>query len=245
MSTVERDGDITREPKKRNNKPIIIGGVIVVTILALIAIVPMVMALMSTPGIKTEPIETTGAKPASTEMDGTWTVLNRQGKNHTSAGFTFDELLPGDARNTSGSTTNVSGEMVIESGTLTSGEVTVDLTNIVTDRDVRDVNVRRKILSTDTYPEAYFTLTKPADVSSLPEDGTAGTVELTGDLTIRGVTNEITQEFTVLRTGDHVIVHADIPFNRLDYGVETPDFIAAKIAEEGQINIRLNLVKKD
>ena len=76
MSTVERDGDITREPKKRNNKPIIIGGVIVVTILALIAIVPMVMALMSTPGIKTEPIEAAGAKPASTEMDGTWTVLN-------------------------------------------------------------------------------------------------------------------------------------------------------------------------
>ena len=216
-----------------------------VTILALIAIVPMVMALMSTPGIKTEPIETAGAKPASTEMDGTWTVLNRQGKNYTSAGFTFDELLPGDARNTSGSTTDVSGEMVIESGTLTSGEVTVDLTNIVTDRDVRDVNVRRKILNTDTYPEAYFTLTEPADVSSLPEDGTTGTVKLTGDLTIRGVTNEITQEFTVLRTGDHVIVHADIPFNRLDYGVETPDFIAAKIAEEGQINIRLNLVKKD
>ena len=105
--------------------------------------------------------------------------------------------------------------------------------------------MRRKILHTEKYPEAYFVLTQPADVSALPEDGTTGTVELTGDLTIRGVTNEVTQDFTVLRTGDHVIVHTDIPFNRLDYGVETPDFVAAKIAEEGEINIRLNLVKKD
>lgn len=245
MGDIERDGEAVREKRQRNNKPIIIGGVIVVTVLALLAIIPMVMALMSTPGIKTEPIDTAGAKPATTDMDGSWVVLSRQGKNYTSAGFTFDELLPGDARTTSGSTTAVSGEMTIESGTLTAGEVTVDMTNIVTDRDRRDVNVRRKILHTEKYPEAHFVLTQPADVSALPEDGTTGAVTLTGDLTIRGTTNEVTQDFTVLRTGDHVIVHADIPFDRLDYGVETPDFVAAKIAEKGEINIRLNLVKKD
>ena len=81
-------------------------------------------------------------------------------------------------------------------------------------------------------------------MSQLPDDGTTGTVTLTGDLTIHGETNSVTQEFTALRTGDNVIVHADVPINRLDYGVETPEFVAAKIAEEGEVNIRLKLEKK-
>ena len=83
MSDIERDGETVREKKQRNNKPIIIGGVIAVTVLALLAIIPMVMALMATPGIKTEPIDTDGAKPATADMDGTWEVLSRQGKNYT------------------------------------------------------------------------------------------------------------------------------------------------------------------
>lgn len=134
--------------------------------------------------------------------------------------------------------------MTIEGGSLTAGEVTVGMANIVTDKDVRDENVRRKILHTDEYPEATFTLTEPADVSQLPEDGTVGTVTLTGDLTIHGETNSITQEFNALRTGDTVIVHADVPIKRTDYGVETPEFVAAKIAEDGEVNIRLKLEKE-
>ena len=252
MSSAERDveRDVEQESsadaaKPRNQKAIIYGGLVVIVLLALIAIIPMVMALISSPGIKTEPIDASGAKPASTDLDGHWRVVNSQGKNYTSAGFTFDEVLPGDSRNTSGSTTGVSGDIVIESGSVTAGEVTVDMTNIVTDRDVRDENVRRKILHTEEYPEANFVLTEPADVSQLPEDGTVGTVTLSGDLTIHGNTNRITQEFSALRTGDRIIVHADIPINRLDYGVETPEFVAAKIDEQGEINIRLNLEKRD
>lgn len=228
----------------RTQKIVLVVGLVVIILLALVAFVPLMFSLFNTPGIKTEPIDESGAKPATTDLDGHWEVLRQPGKNATSAGFTFNELLPGDERVTSGSTPNVTGAMTIEAGALTAGEVTVDMTNIVTDRDVRDENVRRKILHTDKFPEASFVLTEPADVSQLPDNGTIDTVTLTGDMTIHGETNPITQEFNVLRTGDHVIVHADIPFNRLDYGVETPDFVAAKIAEEGQINLRLNLVKK-
>ena len=44
MSDIERDGETVREKKQRNNKPIIIGGVIAVTVLALLAIIPGVRA---------------------------------------------------------------------------------------------------------------------------------------------------------------------------------------------------------
>ena len=230
--------------RTRNQKLIVIGGVAVIVVLALLALVPLFISLVSHPGVKTDGIDADGAKAASTDVDGEWVVTTKPGKNMTSAGFTFYELLPGDERTTSGSTQDVEGEMTIEGGSLTAGEVTVDMGNIVTDKDVRDENVRRKILHTEEYPESTFVLTEPADVSQLPEDGTAGTVTLTGDLTIHGKTNSITQEFNALLTGDNVIVHADVPINRLDYGVETPEFVAAKIAENGEINIRLKLEKK-
>ena len=230
--------------RTRNQKLIVIGGAVVIVLLALLALVPLFISIASHPGIKTEGIDADGAKAATTDVDGQWVVSHKPGKNVTSAGFTFYELLPGDERTTSGSTQDVEGQMVIEGGSLTAGEVTVGMSNIVTDKDVRDENVRRKILHTEQYPEATFSLTEPADVSQLPEDGTVGTVTLTGDLTIHGQTNAITREFTVLRTGDTVIVHADIPIKRTDYGVETPEFVAAKIAEDGDVNIRLKLEKE-
>lgn len=230
--------------RTRNQKLIVIGGAVVIVLLALLALVPLFISIVSHPGIKTEGIDADGAKAATTEVDGQWVVSRKPGKNVTSAGFTFNELLPGDERTTSGSTQDIEGQMTIEGGSLTAGEVTVGMANIVTDKDVRDENVRRKILHTDEYPEATFTLTEPADVSQLPEDGTVGTVTLTGDLTIHGETNSITQEFNALRTGDTVIVHADVPIKRTDYGVETPEFVAAKIAEDGEVNIRLKLEKE-
>lgn len=230
--------------RTRNQKLIVIGGVAVIVLLALLALVPLFMSLVTHPGVKTDGIDAEGAKPATTDVDGTWVVSGRPDKNRTSVGFTFNELLPGDERTTSGSTQDVEGQMTIESGALTAGEVTVDMGNIVTDKDVRDENVRRKILHTEKYPEARFVLTEPADVAQLPEDGTVGTVILTGDLTIHGETNQITQEFNALRTGDTVVVHADVPIKRSDYKVETPEFVAAKIAEAGELNIRLRLEKE-
>ncbi|WKK61522.1 YceI family protein [Corynebacterium sp. P3-F1] len=230
--------------RTRNQKLIVIGGVAVIVLLALLALVPLFMSLVTHPGVKTDGIDAEGAKPATTDVDGTWVVSGKPDKNRTSVGFTFNELLPGDERTTSGSTQDVEGKMTIESGALTAGEVTVDMSNIVTDKDVRDENVRRKILHTEKYPEAKFVLTEPADVSQLPEDGTVGAVTLTGDLTIHGETNQITQEFNALRTGDTVVVHADVPIKRSDYKVETPEFVAAKIAEDGELNIRLRLEKE-
>lgn len=226
----------------RNVLAITMLGIIIV--LALIALVPLFYALFQSPGIKTEGIDADGAKPASIGVDGTWEVSKDLGKNATSAGYTFYELLPGDERITSGSTQSVTGQLNVDGGMLTAGEVTVDMATITSDRDVRDENVRQKILHTNEYPEARFVLSEPADVSQLPEDGTVGTVSLTGDLTIHGTTQQITQEFNVLRTGDRVIVAADIPIKRADYGVESPDFVAAKIAEEGEINLRINFAHR-
>ncbi|SDS07920.1 YceI family protein [Corynebacterium timonense] len=226
--------------------PIIVTGIIAIVVLASIAIVPMVISLIrGGAGIKTEGINESSLQAASTDIDGTWSVSGASGPNQTSAGFTFFEVLPAERKSTSGSTREVSGSVTVESGTLSAGEIVVDMDTLTTDSDVRDNNVRRKILHTDQYPVATFVVTEPVDVTHVPDDGTVAPVELTGDLTIHGVTNTVTQEFAVARTGDNVVVAGDIPIARTDYGVETPEFVAAKIADEGEINIRVNLEKSE
>ncbi len=219
-------------------------AVVVILALAALAIGPVVYTLAMGLGVKTEGINEQQVQPAATDVNGEWNITTRAGHNSTSVGFTFDEVLPGERTRTSGSTQDVSGSVTIENETLTAGEVIVGMGNIVTDRDNRDSNVRIKILHTDEFPVATFTVTEPADVSGLPENGSVGTVELTGDMTIHGETNSITQEFNVARDGNNLVVAADIPINRLDYGVESPEFVAATIAEEGEVNVRLNFVQE-
>lgn len=226
---------------KRRRTLLIVAGSIIVVILLAVAFVPLALGGLFGNGVKTEGIDESRLKAADTPLDGHWEVSSRPGPNDSSAGFTFFEILPGQEKVTSGSTEGVSGSADIEAGTLTAGEITVDMTNLTSDSDVRDSNVRRKILHTDQFPEATFRVTEPADVSQVPDDGSVAKVELTGEMTIHGETNTVTHEFDVARSGSSLIVAGDVPINRADYGVESPEFVAAKIDEQGEVNIRLNM----
>lgn len=217
---------------------------IFIAVAVVVAMVPLFITLFMGSGVKTEGIEAESVSAASTDVDGEWTVTNRPGSNSTSAGFTFDEVLPGERRSTSASTQGVTGFATVTGGTLTAGEITVDMQHLTSDSDVRDESVRQRIFHTAEYPEATFKITRPADVSGVPGDGTVGSVELTGELTIHGTTQTVTHVFDVARSGDRLVVAGDIPINRLDYGVETPELVAAKINEDGEINVRVNLTKQ-
>ncbi|AKK11067.1 YceI family protein [Corynebacterium uterequi] len=227
------------------NPKIVIGAVSVLIIaLGLFAVVPVLWAAIASPGVQTGGLEAAKAKPATTAVDGSWVLDSGTPPNTSSVGFTFDELLPGDQRRTSGSTQDLQGHIEVAGGVVTEGEIVVDMTGIDSDREVRDVNVRRKLFETDQHPTASFTLTEPVDVSHVPEDATVAKVTLTGDLTIKGHTNEITGEFDALRDGDRIVVAGTPTINRNDFGVISPEMIAAKIADEGVLNIRLSFVKQ-
>lgn len=228
---------------KRKRTILIVVVSIILVILLAIAFVPLVLGGLFSNGVKTEGIDESRLKAAETEVDGEWSVTTRPGPNNSSAGFTFFEVLPGQEKITSASTDGVSGEVTIEAGTLHAGEITVDMTTLTSDSDVRDSSVRNKILHTDEFPQASFRVTAPADLSQLPEDGTLGQVELTGEMTIHGQTNTLTHTFDVARSGSSLLVAGDVPIDRLDYGVESPELVAAKIDEEGEVNVRIQLTK--
>lgn len=231
-----------KSPMKRR-KSIIVIFVVLIVILAMLSVIPLLYRLVTGPGFKTEPLNDSGAKAASTPLDGQWHVVEGKNPNITSVGFTFSEILPGDERVTSGSTGYVTGEAEISDSTLNSAMIEVDMNELSTDRDVRDVNMKDKLFETSKFPTATFALTEPVDVSQLPEDGTAGLIDVTGELTIKDHTELVDAQFQALRDGEMLIVSGEVEINREDFGVHSPDLIAAKIAENGTVDIRLSFSK--
>ncbi len=228
-----------------NRKLVISLFVVVIVALTLVAIVPLVFSLFVGRGVQTGPVNADRAREASVGVDGTWEVVQGSSRNYSSVGFTFNEVLPGEKTTTSGSTTNVIGQAVISGEVLEQARVSVDMTKLTTDKKVRDQNMKTKLFETGEFPEATFELTEPVDVSGVPVDGTPAEVDVAGDLEIKGVTQPVEGTFTVLRDGADLVVGGDIPINRLDFDVVTPEFIAATIEEEGAINIRLSLRQAD
>ena len=218
---------------------------VAVVALAIIIVGPVLYRVITSEGVRTGGVDTANVEPATTDRNGTWEVARSGAGTSTSVGFTFNELLPGSQRTTSGSTHDVTGTFEIADDVLRSGELIVDMTTLTTDIAKRDINVRDTIFTTSSDPEARFEVAEDVDLSAVPDDGTAANVEVPGRLTIRGVTNDVAVPLQVMRHGDHVLMSGTLEINRLDYNVRTPDFVAAKVDENGELNLRIVLRKPE
>jgi len=99
--------------------------------------------------------------------------------------------FPNDAE---GTTPTVSGTVVIAAdGSIAPGsKLSFDLRNLKSDQEQRDNFVRTRTLETDKFPLAEFVPTKITGVPvMIPTQGQTG-FELTGNMTIHGVTKEVT-----------------------------------------------------
>ncbi|QDZ42586.1 YceI family protein [Corynebacterium sp. sy039] len=227
--------------KKR--KIIIFSTVAAVILLSTFALVTVLYPLFNGPGIKTEELDASKAQPASTDVDGHWQIAYGSAPNISSVGFTFHEILPAEKRITSGSTQSIRGNVYVENKTLTSGRIEVNMDDISSDQEKRDINVRSKIFETDKYPTATFDVAEKVDLSTIGDHAEVAEIDVPGDLSIHGKTHRVVPTFKVVRSGKQIILSTTIPINRLDYDVQTPEFVAAKIDENGEINVRLTLEK--
>lgn len=228
---------------EKRRKLIIGSTVALIVILALVALGIALTSLFTSPGVKTEALDASNAKPATTDVNGHWSVVHGSHPNISAAGFTFHEVLPAEERTTSGSTTEVSGDLSVRNGELTAGRVVVNMESVSTDTEKRDISVRRRIFETDKFPEAYFEADPGTKLDGIADDGQVDTITVPGTLTIHGVSKPVRPEFQVVRDGEKLIVSTTIPVRRQDYGVNSPEFVAAKIANDGEVNVLLTLEK--
>jgi polyisoprenoid-binding protein YceI len=194
--------------------------------------------------------EPTGARPDS--FDGKWDV---QAEGDSQAGFRIEEEFAGGvATHTAvGRSPEVEGSITIAGTEVSEGSFTVDLTALefVDDPPVgsgerRVGAMQRQGLETNEFPEASFTLTQPIDLGEIPGDEATVDFEATGDLTLHGVTNEVTFTVEARVAGDTIrVASADpVPITLADYDIEEPSapFLAG-VSGEGEFEVLLVLEK--
>jgi polyisoprenoid-binding protein YceI len=118
---------------------------------------------------------------------------------------------------------------------MSSAELTIQTRSIRTRNHQRDGHLRTKFLDLDNHPTITFTSTKVAQTDET-------NFEVTGDLTIRGVTKPVTVGFTLSRAdtaagGDvRVGFQGSVTINRKNWGVNwnaaTGILVSEKVALE-------------
>ncbi|HEV8628326.1 MAG TPA: YceI family protein [Acidimicrobiia bacterium] len=165
----------------------------------------------------------TAAAPPAGELAGTWTVAGA-----SQAGYRVREKLaslpaPSDAV---GRTTAITGQVTIseESGAYRAknANFTVDVSQLKSNENRRDNRIRTIGLETDKYPQATFAAAGPIDITKDAVDGQVVTVQAAGDMTLHGVTKNVSIPLQVQRNGNQIRIVGNYDFSWDDFGMTAP-----------------------
>ena len=170
---------------------------------------------------------------AASDFDGTWTP-----SRDSLFGYRVDEQIAGVDVTATGRSNEIEGSLEID-GTTATIDVTVLVENITSDDSRRDAQFKGRIMEADEFPQATFVTTEPIEFGEIPADGEQVTVPVTGDVTLKGVSNNVTFEATAEVGEDRIGVLGNIPVVFADYGIDNPSFGAIRTEDEGLIEFIL------
>ncbi len=146
--------------------------------------------------------------PSGESLDGVWTVDTSQ---DSFVGFRVREELAGiGAKTTVGRTRAVTGTVEFRGTTVTSAAIEADLTQLQSDSGTRDRALRAQAIETDTFPTATFATSRPIELDGVPAEGHPFSVEAVGQLTIHGITREVTVPIEGQLVGRSVVLVGSI-----------------------------------
>ncbi len=129
----------------------------------------------------------------SAEMPGTGQTFVIVAEE-SEARFSIDELLFGQPKTVIGTTNAISGEITVDAANPAAsviGPIQIEAGTFVTDNDRRNGAIRRFILQSNQYQFVSFSST---ELTGMPDSVAVGDdieFEVTGDLTVRDVTNPV------------------------------------------------------
>ncbi|MDH3463010.1 MAG: YceI family protein [Acidimicrobiia bacterium] len=146
------------------------------------------------------------------------------------ARFTLDEILRGDPNTVVGTTSEVAGQFVLDLDDLSAtvfSPIVINARTLATDSSTRDRVMRGPIILDSANDEFEFITFEVTGVSGLEGPAVVGqelTFDLTGDLTIKGTTNEATFTVTATLTDDDTVTGiAAAQVLRSDFGIDIPN----------------------
>jgi len=186
------------------------------------------------------------AASAGNAVAGTWAVDTSFGTfgdaclegacGASFVGFRINEELAGiGAKTVVGRTPAVSGQMQLEGTQIVATEIVADMTQMLTDDPGRTGALKSASggLDTNNFPEARFTLTQPIELGAAPVEGASVDVQAVGDLTVHGVTREVTIPLTAeLQPGVIVVIGSLVDIQLSDFEIPKPTSVVVLSVEE-------------
>lgn len=127
-----------------------------------------------------------------------------------------------------GSFDAMKAEVYLEEGTITGGKLTIDATSVKTDTDKVDEHLQTAdFFDTALYPEISF------ETTGLLFDDINQSAIMKGNLTIHGVTKEISAPITILANG----MATDFTISLKQFGIEFP-VVKDEVRIESQIVLK-------
>ena len=131
--------------------------------------------------------------------------------------------------------------MTIDGNVVTDISVTADLTQLESDQARRERYLQNSALEIATFDTASF-VAESATLTAVPEIGTPLEVDVTGMLTLHGVTNEVTVPIEARWNGDSIDIAGNADIVLADYGIEPPDIGGfVSVGDEGAFEFQLHL----
>jgi polyisoprenoid-binding protein YceI len=151
--------------------------------------------------------------------------------------------LPNDAV---GETKNVMGSIAFDSAGRVirdASRFSVDATSFVSDQNRRDGYVKGRLLESDHYPVIVLVPTAVRGVTlPLPTSGTRP-IEVTGDLTVRGVTRPTIWQGTANFSDGKISAAASTAFTFADFQIEPPRVsVLLSVADTIHLEINFDLI---
>jgi polyisoprenoid-binding protein YceI len=149
-----------------------------------------------------------------------------------------------------GSTDSITGSIaILPDGSIDAGKskLTIDLRNLKSDQDMRDGFVKNRTLETDKFPTAEFApkhiqgVTFPLPAPDRPTGQTG--FQLVGDLTVHGVTKEVTLNGYATYSKDVVAGRANTDFTFATFGLTKPS-LARLLSVDDKIQLELDFKLK-
>ncbi|HEU4894289.1 MAG TPA: YceI family protein [Acidimicrobiia bacterium] len=152
------------------------------------------------------PTETTDEASPSTTGDtvvGSGSLTFVIDPSQSTARFELDEVLNGSPKHVIGTTDQVAGQVRVDTANLSSAEfsdIVVNARTLTTDSERRDRAIRGPIVldsASDANELITFTVTAVDGLEGAAQIGDTIGFSITGDLTVKGVTQEVTFDATV------------------------------------------------
>ena len=186
---------------------------------------------------------TASATAATTATTGTWTVNNTSKATVRVREQLVGVNLPSDAVLVA---TGATGTFQLkDDGTFSSdAKISFDLTTLASDNRNRDDFIKSDTLQTRQFPKAEFVPTKTTGLTlPMPESGEF-TFKLTGQMTIKGKTKEVTLDVQAKRTGNELTATATAApaWKFADFGMTAPSVPFRVVSIVDEIRVVVDLV---